>query len=126
MRGWPGCQNDYARKPGKIPALGLRGLGMVGVSSGLHSAPFAGSQSGLRACFFGYFYPRHRLQYLVDGIIICKRQRHPFAPDGVDLTIGLQERRHVLPAILRDPSRIRNPVLPVACHCLPGGFRVRV
>ncbi len=54
------------------PVLGLRGLGMVGVSSGLHPAPFAGSQAGLRACFFGDFYPRHRLQNLVDGIIIEK------------------------------------------------------
>ena len=31
------------------PALGLRGLGMAGVSSGLHPAPFAGSQAGPRA-----------------------------------------------------------------------------
>ena len=66
------------------------------------------------------------MQKPMTGIIIRKRRCPEFSAPGTDLTIGLQERRHVLPAILRDSARIRKPILPVADRCLSGGFRVRV
>ena len=105
------------------PVLGLRGLGMVGVSSGLHPAPFAGSQAGLRACFFGDFYPRHRLQNLVDGIIICKRHSRGSGVPGCDLA-----RQPVLEVSMPYPQFCAitcapaSPSLPFSSHAIKAVF----
>ena len=104
------------------PALGLRDLGMARYVLGLLTDAVC-RFAGPCACFFGDFYSRHRLQNLVDGIIICKRHSRGSGVPGCDLA-----RQPVLEVSMPYPQFCAitcapaSPSLPFSSHAIKAVF----
>lgn len=104
------------------PARGLRGLWMARYVLGLLTDAVC-RFAGPCACFFGDFYPRQRLQNLVDGIIIQKRRCQEQRTPGTDLAFPpVTEVSMPYPQFCAIPRSLASHSTPFSSHAIPAAI----